>query len=192
MTQTVKRKDLLEIYNNVCQSWKEEITKLVLSQTTDDIEVGDEIIKRAYSEADSTQKKMLNKYFKIKEGINLKNIKSFDDILKLANLKEENILIFKNPSNKNEVKINAYNKLLLIVTVLNEGWEPDFSNHSQSKYYPYFMAGSGGLVYSGYASYFYLSHCIGEAVFYKDSNLAKLAGTVFIKEYNEFLLGIIV
>jgi len=190
MTQTVKRKDLLEIYNNVCQSWKEEITKLVLFQTTDDIEVGDEIIKRAYSEADSTQKKMLNKYFKIKEEINLKNIKSFDDILKLVNLKEENILIFKNPSNKNEVKINAYNKLLLIVTVLNEGWEPDFSNHNQNKYYPYFKASSGELVFSGY--HYCSSYCLGEAVFYKDSNLAKLAGTVFIKEYNEFLLGIIV
>jgi len=184
MTQTVKRKDLLEIYNNVCQSWKEEITKLVLFQTTDDIEVGDEIIKRAYSEADSTQKKMLNKYFKIKEEINLKNIKSFDDILKLVNLKEENILIFKNPSNKNEVKINAYNKLLLIVTVLNEGWEPDFSNHNQNKYYPYFKASSGELVFSGY--HYCSSYCLGEAVFYKDSNLAKLAGTVLLKSIMNF------
>lgn len=190
MTQKIKRKDLLVLYNTVCDSWKEEITKLVLFQTTNDIEIEEELIIRAYNDANSNQKELLNKYFKIKNKINTKNIKSFDDILKLANINKKDCLIFKNPSNKNEIKINAYNKLLIISNVLNEGWETDFTNSSQYKFYPYFKVSDGGLVY--YDCSYYFSGCVAEAVFYKSSDIAKFAGTIFINEYNEFLSGIIV
>lgn len=189
MTQKIKREDLLILYNNVCTSWKEEITKLVLFQTTNDIEVEEDLITRAYKEADSEQKLMISKYFKIKNNIDLKNIKSFDDILKLANINKKDCLIFKNPSNKNEIKINAYNKLLIISNVLNEGWEADFINHSQYKYYPYFTVGDGEWVYADFCYYSVYSTM---AVFYKSSDIAKFAGTIFSKEYNEFLSGIIV
>lgn len=189
-TQKIKRKDLLEIYNNVCDDWKEEITKLVLFQTTANIEVNNELIERAYNEADSSQKKLLEKFFKFKEKVNLKNIKSFDDILKISNKKLSEVLIFEKPKTEREVKLNAHSKLLLIEKVLNDNFKVDWLNHNQYKYYPYFKNSGVGLV-------FYVCGCIGcgcrsEVVCYKTRELGEFAGKTFLKEYNEFNTGIIV
>ncbi|WP_159468000.1 hypothetical protein [Dyadobacter sp. 3J3] len=58
------------------------------------------------------------------------------------------------PSNDRE-SLYAYHQLTIIARVLNEGWEPDFSDSSQYKYYPYFVwneeaAGGPGFSYRGY------------------------------------------
>lgn len=187
--QKIKRKGLLEIYNNVCESWKEEITKLVLFQTTDEIEVSDDLIDKAFDEANNSQKEMLNKYFKCIEN-DISNIKDFKDILKISDKKLKDVLIYESPKNKQEVKINALCKIMLISEVLNNGWKIDWSNHNQYKYYPYFKNYGSGLVFDGY--YYHGSYCVSGVAFYKNSDLATFAGKTFLKEYNEFNTGIII
>lgn len=49
----------------------------------------------------------------------------------------------------------AYHQLTIIARVLNEGWEPDYSNENEYKYYPYFVwdknpAGGSGFSFIAY------------------------------------------
>ena len=37
----------------------------------------------------------------------------------------------------------------IIVKVLNEGWEPDWDNDNESKYYPYFYMSPSGFAFVG-------------------------------------------
>lgn len=186
--QKIKRKDLLEIYNNVCDSWKEEITKLVLFQTTDEIEVSNDLIEKAFNKADVSQKKILKKYFELPEN-NLEKIKSFKDILKISGKKLSEVVPFNKPKGENQVKINALAKIMLIEEVLNEGWKPDWKDPNQYKYYPYFIFNNTGLVFYDYGCH---SCLYGSVVaFYKNRDIVNFVGNTFIKEYEEFITGII-
>ena len=60
---------------------------------------------------------------------------------------------------KHQKAITAHYKLVTIAEALNEGWTPDWSNHREYKYLPWFNvvkkegSGSGfGLAYGGYGS----------------------------------------
>jgi hypothetical protein len=45
---------------------------------------------------------------------------------------------------KDQKSIIAYYKLTIIIRALNEGWEPDFSNHEEWKYWNWFYVKSNG------------------------------------------------
>lgn len=53
-------------------------------------------------------------------------------------------MIYQNPKSKKKVRVNAFCKVELIKEVINEGWEEDWNNHSQSKFYPWFNFASHG------------------------------------------------
>jgi len=86
----------------------------------------------------------------------------------------------------------AYYSLKVITKALNEGWEPDWSNRNQEKWYPWFeVTGTNpaGLSCS------YTIHAVsssnahfGSRLFFKTEALAKYAGTQFIKLYEKYLL----
>lgn len=86
----------------------------------------------------------------------------------------------------------AYYKLKVIAKALNEGWEADWADTSQYKYFPCFEVTNGafsGLVYvhSNLAlpySYTY----IGSRLAYKSRPLAEYAGKQFNELYAKFIL----
>jgi hypothetical protein len=89
---------------------------------------------------------------------------------------------------KDLASIQAYKYLILVARALNEGWEPDWTNSNQTKYYPWFDASAGsGLSYHGFDLQYSFSS-VGSRLCFKSAELAKYAGTQFIDLYNQFFL----
>lgn len=85
-----------------------------------------------------------------------------------------------------EGRITADDRIRLISFVLNEGWEPDFNNHTQCKYYPFFKKTDSGWVVGSC----FVGLCngyLGSGFYYKSSELALYAGKQFLKEYIDYL-----
>jgi hypothetical protein len=85
----------------------------------------------------------------------------------------------------------AYRKLKTIAKALNEGWEPDWSNSNEYKYYPWFTyngayAGFSCALALGAATDTYAS--VGSRLCFKTRDLAAYAGKQFLSVYNDFLL----
>ncbi len=98
----------------------------------------------------------------------------------------------------------AYRKIKVIVTALNEGWEPDFLDENEYKYIPWFrvsrravcVGGSAsngayaGLVYVGTSDGSSLTPASrGARLCYKSRELAVYAGNQFIEIYHNYLLN---
>lgn len=87
----------------------------------------------------------------------------------------------------------AYYKLKVIVKALNEGWEADWTNRCQAKFYPYFeteINGSlSGLVsVSSSHAFSYANTPFGSRLAFKSRELAEYAGKQFIDIYKAFIL----
>jgi hypothetical protein len=78
-------------------------------------------------------------------------------------------------------------EITIIARALNEDWEPNYGNSNEYKYFPVFkwVPGSGFVLcdvrYDGTLA------VVGARRVYKTEELARYAGTQFIKEYNRFL-----
>lgn len=86
----------------------------------------------------------------------------------------------------------AYYSLKVIAKALNEGWEPDWTNKDEHKYYPWFYiegTNPAGLSFSDTAYAVSASVAsFGSHLCLKTEALAKYAGTQFIKLYEKYLL----
>jgi hypothetical protein len=86
----------------------------------------------------------------------------------------------------------AYRKLKVIAKALNEGWEPDWTNRSEYKYWPWFYMSYGaaaGFAYAYTHNAASTTHAtIGSRLCFKTSELAKYAGEQFAGIYSDFLL----
>ena len=97
---------------------------------------------------------------------------------------------------KHQKAITAHYKLVTIAEALNEGWTPDWSNHREYKYLPWFNvvkkegSGSGfGLAYDVYG-YWDTGTIVGSRLCFKTSDLAKFAGNQFKELYEDsYLIG---
>lgn len=82
----------------------------------------------------------------------------------------------------------AYVILKLLAKTLNQGWEPDWSDAEEYKYYPWFeMRGSSGFRFGGYAYWFSGSH-VGSRLCFKSIELAMHAGKCFERVYEQFMV----
>lgn len=86
----------------------------------------------------------------------------------------------------------AYYSLKVITKALNEGWEPDWTNQEQRKWYPWFeVTGTNPAGLSCSITYYAVSTTyanVGSRLCFKTEALAKYAGTQFIKLYEKYLL----
>lgn len=81
----------------------------------------------------------------------------------------------------------AYRIIKLLAKSLNEGWEPDWSNSGEYKYYPWFeMRGSSGFLFSGY-DYWATASGVGSRLCFKSRELAEHAGRNFTGVYEELM-----
>lgn len=195
-TQTISRKELAKIYEIVCEGWQKVISKLVLFQSGEEIEVENELILKAYNEADSTQKEMIKKHFKVESNKIQDRLKTWEDIVKylgisqgfLTGLIELFCRFIGKRASKEELSTIAFWKIRKISEALNEGWKADFSKgNNQYKYYPYFIkdASGGWVVGSSYSCSDFAT--MGSGFYFKSSELALYAGNQFLDIYKDYL-----
>ena len=81
----------------------------------------------------------------------------------------------------------AYLKLRIICAALNEGWEADYSDTKQAKWFPWFYFEDGKLVYANSNRTRTHSYaCIGVRLAFKSKELAEYAGKQFTDIYKDF------
>ena len=70
-------------------------------------------------------------------------IKSFEDACKHLRLNPNDLPVVDMLPEKDRKSIIAFYKLTIIIRALNEGWEPDWSNWDEWKYYNWFYVEEG-------------------------------------------------
>lgn len=115
-------------------------------------------------------------------------ITSYEDACKELNLNPENLPVVDMLPEKDRKSIVAYYKLVIIIRALNEGWEPDFSNHNALKYLNYIWVDSTGIAYT-YTTYTasYTDAYGGSRLCFKNRELAEYARETFNNLYVCFL-----
>jgi hypothetical protein len=88
----------------------------------------------------------------------------------------------------------AHYKLIIIAQALNEGWEPNWNDSSECKYYPWFEVKATkntpagvGFSYS-LCDRWYTSSTVGSRLCFKSSELALYAGKQFKKLYKDYFI----
>jgi len=79
-------------------------------------------------------------------------VKSFEDACQVLGMSSELPDLGVIQDEKIRKSTTAFIKLSVIIKALNEGWEPDWNDWSQYKYYPWFYMDGAGLV-DAYADY---------------------------------------
>ena len=144
----------------------------------------------AYKQADDCGKKILRTLFgeKIFNEKIQDRVKTFEDACEIKNVDPNTILPYQMPSNSFEKGINAMAKLMIIAEVLQEGWEADYTNRNQYKYYPWFEMGKAGFGFSGTdCAYVYSYSGVGSRLCFPTRELAEYFGKQFLPITNDFL-----
>ncbi|MGN6601214.1 MAG: hypothetical protein ACTHK8_02120 [Ginsengibacter sp.] len=88
----------------------------------------------------------------------------------------------------------AQYKLNVVADVLNEGWEPDYTDWNQPKYFPWFEVvankekrSGSALSYLGCVSWLTVTFC-GVRLSYRDRETAAYAGRQFTQLYQDLYL----
>lgn len=114
--------------------------------------------------------------------LSFKDIKTFDDACEMLGLNRDAVLI-----GCQTIDEIAYRKIKIIASAINQGWEPDWDNTNQQKWYPYFKLSSGfGFSDSG-CSYGSASAGVGSRLCFETEEKAKYAGSQFTDIYKNFL-----
>ena len=140
--------------------------------------------KLLYNGASQKRKKELEELFPELNPISIiDRVKDYEDalvVLKRDHFDEKNLY-------PREI---ARRKLEIIIEALNEGWEPDLSNHQEYKWYCYFTWSHPGLRCSpSFHSPTYAYTSVGVRFCLKSKELADYIGNQFKYLYEVMLLG---
>ncbi|MGB4775721.1 MAG: hypothetical protein WBP45_11140 [Daejeonella sp.] len=122
-------------------------------------------------------------------------IKTYEDACQVEGVDPVKSLPYPSPQSDDEKAINGVAKMFRIGRVLNEGWQPDWNNDNEYKYYSWFdmetypdQVGSG----AGFSSYDYgcdgSGTIVGSRLCFKSRELAEYAGKQFLSIYREYMV----
>ena len=122
-------------------------------------------------------------------------VKSYEDACEVKGVDPVENLPYKEPVNTDQKAINAFAKITTIIQVLNEGWQPDWNNDDEYKYYPWFdmetypdQVGSGvGFSFGGYGCGGSASG-VGSRLVFRTRALAEYAGKQFLDIYRAYMV----
>lgn len=151
------------------------MTELTLKKST---------ARRLYPEAPGWFQKVLNEsfgedFFSERE---FTEIKTFEDACNELGIDPDEE--FNGNDLSDEV---AYKKLKIVVKAINQGWEPDWDNTDQRKYWPYFKLSSGFGFSSAVCIYGSTYTYVGSRLCFETEEKCKYAATQFIDLYEQFL-----
>lgn len=114
-------------------------------------------------------------------------VKTFDDALAIVGASENlKILLAYNGQDKDMLASVAHAKLSIIAKALNEGWQPDWNDDDECKYYPWFKWDRSASGFSYGDCRCDRSHSfVGSRLVFKTSELAIYAGKQFTSLYND-------
>ena len=114
-------------------------------------------------------------------------IKSYEDACKALGLNPENLPEVVNLPEKDRKSIIAYYKLTIIIRALNEGWEPNWNDCEEYKYFNWFYIDAG-------FAYAYATNAAtntrtdtGSRLCFKNATLARYARETFESLYFDYL-----
>lgn len=153
------------------------------------LKIDPQTARKLYPTADPAFKTMLEESFG-KEHFSQKitdRVKTFEDAAKIVGIGDNlKTLIAYNGFDQVMVGAVALAKLNVIAQALNEGWLPDWNNHGQYKYYPWFKKSGSGLSFFD-AAYWYSGTIVGSRLCFKSAELAEYAATQFKGLYEDFM-----
>jgi hypothetical protein len=81
--------------------------------------------------------------------------------------------------------------LTIVFEAINDGWEPDYRNHSQAKYFPWPWVSSSGFAFADSDfSYGHSSACVGFRLCTDSADKARYVLTQFEDLWKEWLLNV--
>lgn len=145
---------------------------------------------KAWKEGNAETKKALENLYG-KEVFNMKitdQVKTFEDAYEFAGRPQRpNFNVF--PFYDRSFYENMW-KMSIITMVLNEGWEPDWDNSDEPKYYPYFNMSPSGFAFGDTLSDCTLAYAGGGSrLRFRTSELARYAGEQFVDIWKAIQLG---
>lgn len=108
-------------------------------------------------------------------------VKTFEDACEVICINQ--YCVWQDGDDNDEV---AYKKLKVIARALNEGWEPDYNNSNQRKWYPWFYMDkpSGFRLFVVYYDYSFTT--VGARLVFKSEELARYAAAQFLGLYSNY------
>lgn len=117
-------------------------------------------------------------------------VKTFEDACRVLGLDSKQLPVVDLLPEKDRKSIIAYYKLTVIVRALNEGWEPDWQDWVEYKYFNWFYIDSAGFAYAhthdATTSMNTYTH-VGSRLCFKTDTLARYARVQFRDLYFEYL-----
>lgn len=90
---------------------------------------------------------------------------------------------------RNQKAVIAFYKLSVIIQWVNEGWEPNWQDREERKYFPWFDVLPAGLGYSyAYITASNTSAALGSRLCYKSADLSKEWAQKLLPLYEDMLL----
>lgn len=141
--------------------------------------------QKAYREADEKGKSLLSTLLgtDILNGEITDRIKTFEDACEAFDLDSDDEIF-----SEGSVDEIAYKKLKVIIEALREEWTPDWNDHNQYKWTPWFYMNEPGFRFGG--AYFGLTSAStagGSRLCFPSEKLATYAGKTFESLYKDFL-----
>lgn len=153
--------------------------------------ITEETARKAISMADAQLKPVLQELLGLSEPDNrpiTERVKTFEDACAIiAPSSDLEPLLSYNGTDKEMIAARDWAKMSHIRKVLNEGWEPDWSNSNQYKYYPWFKMNSGSGLSSDDFDFDNSLSIVGSRLCFKSRELAEYAGQQFIDIYSQFM-----
>ena len=121
-------------------------------------------------------------------------IKTFEEACAKLGLDPANLPDFSMMPEKHRAALTAHSKLIIIAEALNDGWQPDWSNDDEYKYWPYFeitadkdQPSGFGFSLTGFVRW-YTYASVGSRLCYSSRELARYAGETFVDLYRAYFL----
>ena len=111
-----------------------------------------------------------------------KSIKTYEDACNAKVVDKDNV-IFETDS----FDIICYKKLKHIISVINEGWVPDWNNFNQRKWWPWFRLSSGFGFGSSYYNFSGTITYVGSHLCFQSEEKSDYTATQFLDLYKGFL-----
>lgn len=112
---------------------------------------------------------------------------SYEDACQILGINPDDLPIVDTLPEKDRQSIIAYYKLTVIIRALNEGWEPDWVDWSQYKYYNWFYVDRSSSAFRFYAAA-HASAGVGSRLCFKTRDLAAYAAKKFEELYKDYFL----